>query len=76
MWLSLIILGALHGLVLLPVLRERCVPQLRVLATLYPTADLFPIVSLFGGAGYSIDDEDEEWMSSAIRRHDYEYTWV
>ncbi|KAF8305446.1 hypothetical protein DL93DRAFT_355171 [Clavulina sp. PMI_390] len=53
MWLSLIVLGALHGLVLLPVL-----------------------LSLAGGPGYSVDDEDEEWMSSAIRRHDYEYTYV
>jgi hypothetical protein len=32
------------------------------------------IVSIMGGPGYSVDDEDEEWMSSAIRRHDYEYT--
>jgi len=51
MWLTLIISGALHGLVLLPV-----------------------ILSVAGGPGYSLEDADEEWMSNAIRRHDYEYT--
>jgi len=51
MWLTLIISGALHGLVLLPV-----------------------ILSLAGGPGYALEDADEEWMSNAIRRHDYEYT--
>jgi len=51
MWLSLIILGAMHGLILLPVL-----------------------LSFAGGPGYALEDADEEWMSSAIRRHDFEYT--
>ncbi|KIJ56700.1 hypothetical protein M422DRAFT_57364 [Sphaerobolus stellatus SS14] len=51
MWLTLIISGALHGLVLLPV-----------------------ILSLAGGPGYALEDADEEWMSNAIRRHEYEYT--
>lgn len=53
MWLTLIISGAMHGLVLLPV-----------------------VLSLAGGPGYALEDADEEWMSSAIRRHDYEYTYV
>lgn len=53
MWLTLIISGALHGLVLLPV-----------------------VLSLAGGPGYALEDADEEWMSNAIRRHDYEYTYV
>ena len=52
MWLSLIVSGALHGLILLPV-----------------------ILSYAGGPGYALEDVDEEWMSSAIRR-DYEYTFV
>ncbi|KAF8591421.1 multidrug efflux transporter AcrB transmembrane domain-containing protein [Ramaria rubella] len=51
MWLTLIISGALHGLVLLPA-----------------------VLSLAGGPGYPLEDADEEWMSNAIRRHDYEYT--
>ncbi|GJJ07483.1 hypothetical protein Clacol_001685 [Clathrus columnatus] len=51
MWFSLIISGALHGLVLLPV-----------------------VLSLAGGPGYPLEDTDEEWMSNAIRRPDYEYT--
>ncbi|KLO15877.1 multidrug efflux transporter AcrB transmembrane domain-containing protein [Schizopora paradoxa] len=51
MWLTLIISGALHGLVLLPV-----------------------VLSLAGGPGYALEDVDEEWMSSSIRRRDYEYT--
>lgn len=51
MWLTLILSGALHGLMLLPV-----------------------ILSLAGGPGYALEDADEEWMSNAIRRHDYEYT--
>lgn len=50
MWLTLIISGALHGLVLLPV-----------------------VLSLAGGPGYGLEDADEEWMTNAIRRHDYEY---
>jgi Niemann-Pick C1 protein len=32
------------------------------------------LVSLAGGPGYALEDVDEEWMSSAVRRHDYEYT--
>jgi len=49
MWLTLILSGVLHGLVLLPV-----------------------VLSLAGGQGYALEDVDEEWMSNAIRRHDYE----
>lgn len=51
MWLTLIISGAFHGLVLLPI-----------------------ILSLAGGPGYTVEDTDEEWMSNAIRRNDYEHT--
>jgi Niemann-Pick C1 protein len=51
MWLTLIISGALHALVLLPV-----------------------VLSLAGGSGYALEDADEEWMSSAIRRNEYSYT--
>jgi len=51
MWLTLIVSGALHGLVLLPV-----------------------VLSLAGGPGYALEDADEEWMTSTIRRRDYEYT--
>ncbi|KAH0587421.1 hypothetical protein H2248_006210 [Termitomyces sp. 'cryptogamus'] len=49
MWLTLIVSGALHGLVLLPV-----------------------VLSIAGGSGFSQQEADEEWMSTAIR-HDYEY---
>ncbi|OCF34304.1 niemann-Pick C1 protein [Kwoniella heveanensis BCC8398] len=51
MWLSLILSGALHGLVLLPVL-----------------------LSYTGGQGYSLEDTDEDWVTSQMRRPmDYEY---
>jgi Niemann-Pick C1 protein len=45
MWLALILSGALHGLVLLPVL-----------------------LSYLGGQGYSLEDTDEEWVTSQMRR--------
>ncbi|KAG9102131.1 hypothetical protein FRC06_002289, partial [Ceratobasidium sp. 370] len=51
MWLTLIVSGALHGLVLLPV-----------------------VLSVAGGPGYALEDQDEEWISSAVRRQEYEYT--
>jgi len=36
---------------------------------------LLPVVlSLIGGHGYAIEDADEEWMTNAIRRNEYEYT--
>lgn len=51
MWLSLILSGALHGLVLLPVL-----------------------LSYLGGQGYPLEDTDEDWVTSQMRRPmDYEY---
>ncbi|KAJ1308779.1 hypothetical protein OPQ81_004469 [Rhizoctonia solani] len=50
MWSTLIVSGALHGLVLLPV-----------------------ILSVAGGPAYSLEDQDEEWINSAMRRQDYEY---
>jgi Niemann-Pick C1 protein len=50
MWLALILAGALHGLVLLPVL-----------------------LTYFGGAGYALEDTDEDWVTSQMRRPmDYE----
>lgn len=45
MWLSLILSGALHGLVLLPVL-----------------------LSYLGGQGYPLEDTDEDWVTSQMRR--------
>ena len=45
MWLTLILSGALHGLVLLPV-----------------------ALSYTGGPGYSLEDTDEEWVTSQMRR--------
>lgn len=51
MWLSLILSGALHGLVLLPV-----------------------ILTYTGGPGYALEETDEDWVTSAMRRPDqYEY---
>ncbi|WWC92719.1 uncharacterized protein L201_007678 [Kwoniella dendrophila CBS 6074] len=51
MWLTLILMGALHGLILLPIL-----------------------LSYFGGQGYSLEDTDEDWVNSQMRRNqDYEY---
>jgi Niemann-Pick C1 protein len=47
MWLALILSGALHGLVLLPVL-----------------------LSYLGGQGYSLEDTDEEWVTSQMRSQD------
>ncbi|BEJ13785.1 hypothetical protein CspHIS471_0309590 [Cutaneotrichosporon sp. HIS471] len=50
MWLALILAGALHGLVLLPVL-----------------------LTYFGGDGYALEDTDEDWVTSQMRRPmDYE----
>ncbi|CAE6428362.1 unnamed protein product [Rhizoctonia solani] len=51
MWSTLIVSGALHGLVLLPV-----------------------VLSVAGGPAYALEDQDEEWISSVVRRQDYEYT--
>ncbi|WVO13857.1 hypothetical protein L204_101480 [Cryptococcus depauperatus] len=51
MWLTLILSGALHGLVLLPVL-----------------------LTYTGGQGYSLEDTDEDWVTSQMRRPmEYEY---
>lgn len=50
MWLTLIVAGALNGLVLLPVL-----------------------LSYTGGQGYALEDTDEDWVTSQMRRPmDYE----
>lgn len=50
MWLALIVAGAIHGLILLPVL-----------------------LSYTGGAGYALEDTDEDWVTSQMRRPmDYE----
>lgn len=52
MWLALIISGALHGLILLPV-----------------------ALAYTGGPGYALEDSDEDWVTSAMRRPmDYEYS--
>lgn len=53
MWLALILSGALHGLVLLPVL-----------------------LSYLGGRGYALDDSDEDWVASAMRRPNNEYEYA
>jgi Niemann-Pick C1 protein len=45
MWLTLILSGAAHGLILLPVL-----------------------LSYTGGQGYALEDTDEEWVTSQMRR--------
>ena len=51
MWLSLIVAGALHGLVLLPV-----------------------ALSYLGGPGFALEDTDEDWVTSAMRRPgDFDY---
>jgi hypothetical protein len=51
--MTLIVSGALHGLILLPV-----------------------VLSVAGGQGYALEDEDEEWLTRISRRHPYEYRQV
>ena len=52
MWITLIVAGALHGLVLLPVL-----------------------LSIAGGPGYSMSDDDA-YVSRVNERSEYEYRSV
>lgn len=41
---------------------------------------LLPVVLSFaGGPGYALENADEEWMSTTVRRYDYEYVrglWI
>ena len=69
MWLSLILSGALHGLVLLPVALSFVGASNRIKLLREAVANL-----LSGGPGYSLEDTDEEWVTSQMRRPmDYEY---